>query len=56
MAFNTPFCDAKENEYCESMFVDDSFDHAFGTEIIQWWCCANCGQRLESPDPTDYGD
>jgi hypothetical protein len=48
------FCDDDEIEHCEPMLVDDSFNHAFGTEIIKYWCCAKCGKTLDAPDNTDY--
>jgi len=31
----------------ELEFVDDSFDHEFGTEIIQYYYCNNCDREIE---------
>ncbi len=33
--------------------VDDSFDHAFGTETIQYLACSVCGY-VSDVDPYDY--
>lgn len=33
------------------VFVDDSYDHAFGTEYVRFWECRQCGEtRDAAPD------
>ncbi len=36
-------------------FQDDSFDHEFGVEVIQYWECQRCGATHET-SPADYAD
>ena len=31
-------------------FQDDSFDHEFGTEVIRYYVCANCGETASLDD------
>jgi hypothetical protein len=36
-------------------FQDDSFDHAFGTERVHYYCCQRCG-ATKATEVGDYGD
>lgn len=40
-----PMCPNCEDE--ELIFEDDSFDHAFGTEIIQFYYCEKCDYQID---------
>jgi len=51
--------DCKGDHDCE--WVDDSFDHEFGTETCGYWECVNCEYIDENSDPPqleheDYGE
>ena len=37
----------------EYEFIDESFGHEFGTEVIHVWECSKCGHRT-SKDPNPY--
>ena len=40
-------------------FVDDSFDHEFGREVIRYWECEICGKRTYTcpfEDEEDYDE
>jgi len=48
---------AVEQEPCdhEWEFIDESFDHEFGTEVIYTWECQKCGLRTNrNPQPHLY--
>ena len=30
------------------IYEDDSFDHAFGTQIIQYYYCENCNYQIDA--------
>lgn len=48
-------CRVGLNEYDhDPEFVDDSFDHEFGTEVCGHWECANCGQLFPDMEPPGY--
>lgn len=36
-------------------FCDDSFDHEYGTERMQYFVCKHCGQTRDM-EPGDYDD
>lgn len=37
-------------------FQDDSFDHEFGTQQINYWTCADCGEERETEEGDYYYD
>ena len=44
---------------CECAWVDDSFDHEFGTEICGHWECKVCNHACDGPysfDDDEYDD
>ncbi len=51
-------CETEPGEFDhEWKFVDDSFDHEYGTEQVHYWCCERCDatRDVESGD-YDYND
>lgn len=34
-------------------FIDDSFSHEYGTEIVVYWQCSKC-DKTKNVEPDDY--
>ena len=49
-----PLCEDGDHDW---EFVDDSFDHEFGTERIHYWSCTKCWatKDVEAEDYDDEG-
>ena len=49
-------CETELGEFDhEWEFVNDSFDHEYGTEQVHYWRCANC-DATKDMEPGDYDD
>lgn len=49
-------CEVAPGEFDhEWEFVDESFDHEFGTERVHYWKCAHC-ELTRAMEPGDYDE